>query len=230
LKYCTFCGVKNLDDNVFCSKCGNKFIELDESGQPIQEIRTDPTPKKPELFIRNYLLWLLISLVVSPINLLYIYFNFEDMNKLWDYEGSIEGPSMKMDEDRIILLIFLSYVIPFMGLVIRYWKYKNFRTYLKYNAPKNQTIPISGKKYVGIAIIDIILLYAGIALMYLTIYLPIASSSPLNFGLFLGFCLLTSLTSLGLSIYLLYNEYKWQKAMNERILTICPNAEEKPLF
>ena len=229
MKYCRECGEKNTVDSSFCTKCGTQFMQLDETGKSVQKIRTDLAPVKPVLYTRNFLLWWLLSYIATPVYLIYIYLNFEDMNKLEEIDDANEGPSMSMEKDSIIVYLILSLFIPFVGLVVRYWKFDKFHKYLTFNSEKNQTMPISGKKRLWLNIITVFFTYAGITLLYM-LYWPVATSTALYLGLFIGLGLLCMLIGTSIGIYLIYTEYIWQKAMNERILMIDPNAEEKQLF
>lgn len=230
MKYCRECGEKNSDDSSFCTKCGTQFALLKETGSAIVEHKViTEQPRVAPLVRRNFLLWWALSFVASPLYFVYIYFNFEDMNNLEERDVAKEGPSMKMEKDNIIMYMILSFIIPFVGIVVRYWKYDKFHKYLEYNYEKNQTMPISGKKYVWLTVIMILMLTIGSVLLNL-LPLPFIFTSGLMLGLFIGISVLTLIVGMGISFYLIYIEHIWQKAMNERILMIDPNAEEKSLF
>jgi len=229
LKYCRECGEKNTADSSFCTKCGTQFVEVSEDRKGLPVAKPAIVLAKPILYRRNFLLWWILTFVASPIYLVYLYFNFEDMNALEENDPNREGPSMKTKKDNIIMFLILSNFIPFVGHIVRYWKFDKFHTYLNYNADKNQTRIMSGKKRLWTGLIAVFFLYAGITLLYM-LYWPPATATALNLGLFIGIGVLCFLIGMGLSIYLLYQEYLWQKAMNERMLTINPNAEEKQLF
>jgi len=229
LKYCRECGDKNTLDSTFCTKCGTQFAQVDENGKALQVTEQTKEHTKPVLYRRNFLLWWILTFVASPIYLVYLYFNFEDMNALEENDPNREGPSMKTKKDTIIMFLILSNFIPFVGHVVRYWKYDKFHKYLNYNAETNQTMIMSGKKRLWTGLIAVFFLYAGITLLYM-LYWPPATASALSLGLFIGIGVLCFLVGMGIAIYLLYQEYLWQKAMNERILIIDPNAEEKQLF
>ncbi len=232
MKYCRECGEKNTLDSTFCTKCGTQFALVDEKGKELQA--TEPTIEqvKPVLYRRNFLLWWVITFVAAPIYLLYLYYNFEDMNTLEEIDTSREGSSMRTEKDKILIFLILSYFIPFIGHVVRYWKFDKFHKYLSYNAETNQTMIMSGKKRLWIGLLFSFFVTAGTTLLYM-LYLPYATSIPLTwlqYGLFLGIGLFLILVGLIIAFYLIYQEYIWQKAMNERILMINPNAEEKQLF
>lgn len=174
-------------------------------------------------------IWWLLSYVASPIYTVYLYFNFEDLNNLAQVRPPKEGPSLIIDKNNILIYIVLSLFIPFFIIIVRYWKYDKFYKYLEYNSVENQTMPISGKKQLGLSIALFALLFGGSTFMGL-LALPIVFYEIWLMGLFIGLGLALLLTGMGLSFYFIYTEYIWQKAMNEQVLMINPQAEEKMLF
>ncbi len=186
-------------------------------------------PKAPVLVRRNFLIWWLLSFVASPLYMVYLYFNFEDMNNLELARPHKEGPSLVMNKDNIILYLVLSAFIPFFSIIVRYWKYDKFYNYLEFSSVKNQTMPISGKKQLGISIAMIVLLIIGAVLLNL-LALPIVFNLMWLMGLFIGLGSVCIIAGMVLSFYYIYTEYIWQKAMNERVLMINPQAEEKTLL
>jgi len=230
LKYCPECGNKNQDDHSFCMNCGGALDQLEVKSIPTLEPQARPhQPFAPVLVRRNYLIWWLLSYVASPMSLLYLYYNFEDMNNLELARPHKEGPSLTTEKNNIIIYIVLSALIPFVLIVVRYWKYDKFYKYLEYNSMKNQTMPISGKKMLTVSILMFSLMIIGITLLYLLI-LPIVINLIWLMALFIGLGSAFILVGMGLGFYFIYTEYIWQKAMNERILMINPHAEEKTLF
>lgn len=230
LKYCPECGNKNQDDHSFCMKCGTDLDQLEKKSIPTLEPQARPyQPVAPILVRRNFLIWWLLSYIANPIYLLYLYYNFEDMNNLELARPHKEGPSLKTDKDNMIIYLVLSAFIPFFIIILRYWKYDKFYNYLEYNSAKNQTMPISGKKQIGLLITMVSTLIIGSVLLNL-LALPIVFNLIWLMGLFIGLGAACLLVGVVLSFYYIYTEYIWQKAMNERVLMINPQAEEKTLF
>ncbi len=230
LKYCPECGNKNQDDHTFCMNCGSALDQLVVKSIPTLEPQPAPyQPSAPLLVRRNFLIWWLLSMVASPLYMVYLYFNFEDMNNLELARPHKEGPSLETNKDNIILYLVLSAFIPFFIIIVRYWKYDKFYNYLEYSSMKNQTMPISGKKQIGLLITMVSTLIIGSVLLNL-IALPIVFNLIWLMGLFIGLGAACLLVGVVLSFYYIYTEYIWQKAMNERVLMINPQAEEKTLF
>ena len=230
MKYCTECGNSNQDNHAFCMKCGAELDKLEKIGLPAYE--TQPIsnqPIAPILLRRSFVNWWLVSILFSPLAFFYLYLNFEDMNKLEQARPAKEGPSMYMDNNQILMYIVLSALIPFFIIIVRYWKYDKFHKYLEYQSNSQSTIPISGKKCVGLFVTLFLLLIAGNVLLSL-IGLPIILGELWLTGLFIGLGSLFLIASIVISIYFIYSDYIWQKAMNEQILMIDPYAEEKALF
>jgi hypothetical protein len=211
-------------------KCGTDLDQLEKKSIPTLEPQARPyQPVAPILVRRNFLIWWLLSYIASPIYLLYLYYNFEDMNNLELARPHKEGPSLKTDKDNMIIYLVLSALIPFFIIILIYWKYDKFYNYLEYNSAKNQTMPISGKKQIGLLITMVSTLIIGSVLLYLLV-LPIVFNLIWLMGLFIGLGAACLLVGVVLSFYYIYTEYIWQKAMNERVLMINPHAEEKTLF
>ncbi|MCK5046132.1 MAG: zinc-ribbon domain-containing protein [Candidatus Heimdallarchaeota archaeon] len=230
MKYCPECGNKNQDDHTFCMNCGTALDQLEVKSIPTLKPQPAPhQPSAPVLVRRNFLIWWLLSMVASPLYMVYLYFNFEDMNNLELARPHKEGPSLVTNKNNIILYLVLSAFIPFFTFIVRYWKYDRFYNYLEFSSVKNQTMPMSGKKQLGISIAMMILLIIGSVLLNL-IALPIVFNLMWLMGLFIGLGAACLIVGMVLSFYYIYTEYIWQKAMNERILMINPHAEEKTLF
>lgn len=230
MKYCPECGNKNQDDHSFCMKCGMVLDQLEKKSIPTLEPQARPQqPYAPVLVRRNFLIWWLLSYIASPIYMVYLYFNFEDMNNLELAKPHKEGPSLEMDKDKMMLYLVLSVFIPFFIFILRYWKYDKFYNYLEFNSVKNQTMPISGRKQLGLTIALFVMMISGSILVSLTA-LPIVFDEFWLMWVFIGVGGACMLVGMVLSFYFYYTEYIWQKAMNERVLMINPHAEEKTLF
>ena len=141
MKYCPECGNKNQDDHSFCMNCGSALDQLVVKSIPTLEPQPAPyQPSAPLLVRRNFLIWWLLSMVASPLYMVYLYFNFEDMNNLELARPHKEGPSLVTNKDNIILYLVLSAFIPFFIIIVRYWKYDKFYNYLEYSSMKNKPI------------------------------------------------------------------------------------------
>ncbi len=90
-------------------------------------------------------------------------------------------------------------------------------------------MPTSGKKQIGLLITMVSTMIIGSVLLIL-LALPIVFNLIWLMGLFIGLGAACLLVGVVLSFYYIYTEYIWQKAMNERVLMINPQAEEKTLF
>jgi hypothetical protein len=230
LTFCPECGNKIQDNHRFCNKCGADINLLEKKSIPTLEPQGRPyQPDAPVLVRRNYLIWWLLTYLVSPLAYLYLFYNFEDLNNLLQARPPKEGPSLFTDKNNVLMYIVLSVFIPFFIVIVRYWKYDKFYKYLEYSATKNQTIPLSGKKQLWLSIGMLILVMGGSTFFGL-MGLPIVFYEMWLFGLFIGLGIALTLVGMGLGFYSIYAEYIWQKAMNEQVLMINPHAEEKTLF
>ncbi|MBK5115078.1 MAG: zinc ribbon domain-containing protein [Candidatus Heimdallarchaeota archaeon] len=230
MTFCPECGNKIQENHQFCNKCGADINLFEKKSIPSLEPQARAyQPSAPALVRRNYLIWWLLTYLVSPFAYLYLYYNFEDLNNLVQVRPPKEGPSLITDKNSVLMYIILSVFIPFFIIVVRYWKYDKFYKYLEYSGTKIQTMPISGKKQLAYSIMLFVFLLTGIALLYM-LYIPFVLNTVWLIGLFIGLGAACVLASMGFSFYFIYTEYIWQKAMNEQVLMINPHAEEKTLF
>ncbi|NHJ41148.1 MAG: zinc ribbon domain-containing protein [Asgard group archaeon] len=235
LTYCTNCGAENKNKYQYCTECGAAlYTEVKLKQDNIEKSDLSPdyksrtVPVFGNLIRRNYIIWFLLSMAFSPFMYFYLYFNFMDLNELEKYTPNKEGPSLKTDLDKLIIELVISFLIPFYIFVIYYRKYKLLSEYLEYNQKNQKTFPISGKRrliHTLLAFFLILISSTCIALGPSLVFL-----SSIYLAIFLPIGIVLMIIAIGISIYLIYCEYKWQEALNERILMINPNAQEKILF
>ncbi|MFW9924168.1 MAG: zinc-ribbon domain-containing protein [Candidatus Thorarchaeota archaeon] len=238
MKYCENCGAAVDESNKFCPSCG---YTLADEGSPskIQTIKQQPDiqmaseSKLPQLVARSYWIWFLISLVLSIFSMIYLYLNFEDLNKLNQYPRPKEVSSTEVNMTTIIILGIISIICGlgfFIMPYIIYLKFKLLYDYINSHPTKQNTIPISGQKYVkyfficiGIVIIGLIFIALSQTVFYsMGDFLPIFSMIIGNFIAFIPVIVF--------GIYMLIQSAKWQEAYNERAYIVSPNTLKKDLF
>jgi hypothetical protein len=224
--FCPNCGAENSKESQFCGECG---ISLIETTKPVQlESESEPffNAERANLVRRSYLIWFLLTMVISAFNFVYLYFNFQDLNELDKATPNKEGPPIKTESDKIIIYMVLSLFIPFFMFPVVYWKYDKLYKYLKANPMKQKTMPISGKKRLTYQILMFFFSLIGGVLISVGTYFY----DPLILYILMPLGSVLLLVGMGLGIYIIVCDYRWQEALNERILQINPNAPEKSLF
>ncbi|MCF2144505.1 MAG: zinc-ribbon domain-containing protein [Candidatus Heimdallarchaeota archaeon] len=238
MRFCGKCGTQIDDDSVsFCPSCGESLESIEEK-QKEQLLTQLPTESKivmdkPELIRRNYLIWFLLSLATGIFSIVYLYFNFEDLNRLDKYRENPEVPSTHFEADqltRYLILMFvlgLFFVIPglVMNLIIKKKKYDLLYNYLRYSPTKQKTMPISGKKYLNLSILTAFLILVG-SLVYFLYFIPFISGTTWLYILLLLVSIASNIGGIVCAIFLRVHDYHWQQAYNERVLLLNPNARE----
>ncbi|NHJ46476.1 MAG: zinc ribbon domain-containing protein [Asgard group archaeon] len=240
MTYCTNCGAFNEDKYKFCKNCGESLYgdpkPQQVGAQTSFAYTPDPkgpyAPKRTNLVRRNFLIWFVLSMATGIFNYIYMYYNFEDLNELDKQTPNKEGPSLYVDPSKMLIYMVLGLFIPFFLWVVIYWKYEKLHKYIKYNNPENQrTIPMSGKKRIALYIVSfvfaLLMTGAGYVIGYLGFFY---SYSTIILGVFIPLVIVFFIVAIGISIYTIICDYRWQQAYNERVLLIDPNAEEKMLF
>jgi hypothetical protein len=194
--------------------------------------KAQPVTQKTDLVRRNYLIWFLLSMATGIFNYVYMYFNFEDLKALDRNTPNKEGPSLSVDTNKVIIYMVLSIFIPFFIWAVTYWKFDKLHKYIQYNNPEQQkTIPLSGKKRLAILIVSFGLALLMTASGYIISYLGFFYSySTIILAIFIPLAVISFIVVMGLAVYTIICDYRWQQALNERILLIDPYAEEKMLF
>lgn len=237
LTYCTYCGEENIDKHQYCIKCGAALYN-EEKKKQISKQKIDTSldykprtiPEVSSLVRRNYLIWYLLSMLFSFFMYFYLYNNFMDLNELEKHTPNKEGPSLYTDPNKLILELVLSLIIPFYIIVVYHRKYKLLNEYFEYNQKNQKVIPISASKRIGLFILIFFLLLISTTCLTLGPVLMSIYYSTIFLAIFLPIGIVLTIAVVVIAIYLIYYDYKWQEALNERILMINPNAEERILF
>ena len=245
---------------MYCPKCGAEIVGIPAKKMESEVIMTQPGHQQFEqatqvlqpLVQRNYLLWFLMSMLIPLFGLLYLYFCFEDLKKMDQYPKPQNVPSTTLEQNQFIIYIVL-YVLG-LGIIANYMvyskKYGMFNDYLDAHPRKQAKLP--SRNYIKLMIArDIMLLLSIIALTFGFMLVPagLLIVEPEGFYGLLGvasgistlalfiigivLCVLGGLMFIAISIIGIYQivlDHRWQEAMNERVLILCPNAEMKSLF
>ncbi len=237
LEYCPSCGAQiNAEDKNKIPKPGHDEIQMAKSGhaQFQQEL--------PQLVQRNYLIWFLLSYLTGVVMFIYMYFVFDDLNKLDKYPKPAGVKSTYLDQNTVILYIVL-YFLGF-GIIANYLvnskKYGMFNDYLDTHPQKQNKLP--SKKYIKLMIVRDILgfLMSGVGMVFYFIFLigfdmlnigsgiPTFSNAMLIMSIIAivltGICFVAVMI---IAIYLIVLDFRWQEAMNERVRIIDPNFIKK---
>ncbi len=242
MPYCPSCGAPIDGKHKFCMKCGSpidyepekfRYVELAEQISLEQRL--------PTLTTRQYWVWLILSWVTGIFSFVYLFFNFQDLTDLYKYPKSKETPSMRINFKDFIIPVVIVFVLTiafglfpivliFVDIYFKHQKYQNLYTYIQFNHSKQQkTIPLSESKYLRLALSSLFcyLISAGIPF---ALFSPIILNTPYLLAIIIASSAIIFICGLGISIYLIVAEYNWQEALNERILIVNPNAEQKVLF
>ncbi len=237
MTFCTNCGAENKAKHKYCVYCSAPLHDekdMKEVSKKLKDTSLDYMPRiatdYSNLVRRNYLIWYLFSIVISLFAYIYLYINFMDLNELDRLTPNKEGPSLKTDLNNLILELVLCLFIPFYIVVVYHRKYKLLNDYFEYNQKKQKIIPIEARKRTGLFILVFVLLLISTACLTIGPVLMSIYYAPIFLAIFLPIGIVLALVCIGIGIYLIYCDYIWQKALNERILMINPNAEEKLLF
>jgi len=213
--------------------CGNPIAFKGEPVVHIEQAQQGGFNQPPELVRRQFWLWYVLSLVTGIFYYVYLYMNYEDLNKLDKYRENKEVPSTYTDTQKIIMLlvvgVLLSFVYVFIWLYLMRKKYDLLYNYIRYSPRKQEIIPMPGDKHTKIAVSGFILLYVSIGLPFL-IYIPAINTVTFAWSLLILVAVLMFIGAIVCFFYLLVQENKWQQAYNERVLMINPNTPEVLLF
>ncbi|MHA1156568.1 MAG: zinc ribbon domain-containing protein [Candidatus Heimdallarchaeota archaeon] len=260
MTYCPACGAEIGDHLEYCPSCGAQ-VNVEGKGQiakpdhdqiqmakPGHDQFQQPLQQLPQLVQRNYLIWFLLSYLTGIFGLVYIYFVFDDLNKLDKYPKPAGVKSTNLDQNSLILYIVL-YVMGF-ALIANYLiyskKYGMFNDYLDTHPQKQTKLP--SRNYIKLMVFRDILLFVmtgfeivGFVLYSLAIgaeygeYFSIANFGPLSTSMslvilpfiFIGIGGLFFVGIMVIAIYMIVLEFRWQEAMNERVSIIDPNFIKK---
>ncbi|NHJ04655.1 MAG: zinc-ribbon domain-containing protein [Candidatus Heimdallarchaeota archaeon] len=240
MPFCQNCGAEIGDHIVYCPQCGaevsaEKVIKGAQQKSAIDmPPRTYVNESLPELVQRNYLLWLVLSIVTGIFSFIYLYFIIEDLNKLDNYPRPKNVPSTKIDTTQVIIWLVVGYVtgilLPFAMVYIYSQTFGKLYDYINSHPMKQTKNTVSGRYITAFFIIEftfILLMTAGIIVA--------AILGPLygNYALFIGVIIASVLMTLivcGMGIYMYILQYRWQEAFNERVRIINPNARMVDLF
>ncbi len=250
LEYCTSCGAQvNVEGKAQMGKPDHDQIQMAKPGHAQFQ---QPQEVLPQLVQRNYLIWFLLNYIIPFASLVYLYFVFDDLNKLDKYPKPKGVKSTYLDQNSFILYIIL-YAVG-LGIIANYLVYSKkfgmFNDYLDTHPQKQTKLP--SKNYMKLMIFrDILgLSMSGIfAVGYFVFFI--------EFGLAdfeYGYTSITSIGSLGanmstslliipiiafvlsglcfvgvmiIGIYMIVLDFRWQEAMNERVSIIDPNFIKK---
>lgn len=177
--------------------------------------------ERPSLKQRNFWLWFILFFVTFGIGyLVYLYLNYEDLNRLDLYPKPQSIPSTETEKILIIVLVILTGGIGI--LLAHYVKFQKFHDYLKYHPQKQTQQCPSGLKVV------IVSLFTGCVSGLIAV--PFWVITSILSGIFgnneiwtssmiiaLVFGILLGLGAIILASYLTVLNYRWQKAYNERV-------------
>lgn len=236
MRKCENCGTEVLDDNVFCHNCGTQIHSNTGFKQPDQEYLNHNKQfivTKQPLIARNFWYWYLLSILLSPLMYLYLYYNFEDLKNLDEYERPSETPPMNIDMTKILILgaiaIFCglaAFIMPY----IYYLKLEKLYQYIESQPSKQQTRTVSGKKFAAISIvyfIAIMILYV-VMMLGLTVFNFSSDAGFIAFSMSLYVSIFVII--IAFTIYNIFHSNKWQKAYNEIAYSICPKTIKQDLF
>ncbi|MFX1537155.1 MAG: zinc-ribbon domain-containing protein [Promethearchaeota archaeon] len=254
--YCPFCGAEVSKEDVFCPQCGSKLEVPEKDTEKIGPIVSEdeltakeqvdpsygypaqypPTPQQaylPPLETRNFWAWYLLSLVSGGIAMLiYMYLNFEDLNKLAAYPRPREVPSPEVDTQLVLILFIVSFITGGSGgsivmIYLYYLKFQKLHDYLQYHPQKQETIPLEGTKIVILQIMSCIGIVCFFPLFFIPVFLFLGNN--VVFISLIILAVIAFIVLIGITIYFLIESAKWQQAYNERVLMINPNARQKYL-
>ncbi|MEA2071492.1 MAG: zinc-ribbon domain-containing protein [Asgard group archaeon] len=238
--YCPECGTYVEEDVRFCPNCGANIEitkqEIVSEPPEEQELTTlkQPSyePELPPLERRNFWIWFLLSIVTSGIGaLIYSYINFEDMNKLNKYPKPARVPSIETDTSTYLILSVVGLFLGFFPIINLIYTYRKFNLLYKYitNHPQSQkNMPPKPSKFIWAMVLSIVLPFLfSIPIIVLSVIQGYSGSSQqIAFIIPIVFGSLMAVIGIGLLIYFIILQVRWQDAYNERVLMIDPNAPE----
>ncbi|MBD3189815.1 MAG: hypothetical protein GF308_04185 [Candidatus Heimdallarchaeota archaeon] len=237
MPYCQACGFEIDDYTSYCPSCGAEIIQSEAKRHPPPTLQY---PRLPQLVQRNYLIWFLLSMFTGIFGIIYLYLVFDDLNKLAKYPRPEEVPSPAIDTDQVIILlvvgIVLASVIPIAPFIINYIifykKYRKLNDYITHHPQKQTKKPIEAKKYLGLMIGRDLLILIMLAAFVLGGVLPAVMVDLALVVIIILFVLggVSVLGIIGINIYLIIQDFRWQEALNERITIIDPTAPMKELL
>ena len=250
--YCPFCGAPTKTEKKE-EKSVTDYSETDvdfpaEQAKPIQTMQPIAAPGAPtgttypatttpgrsagpQLEIRSFWMWFLLGIVTFGIaSIVYLYYNIEDLNKLDQHPKPAGVPSTHTDTSNLLIIVIIGLCTGFLSIIMiiaTYMKFEKLHKYVAAHPQRQQTLPISGGKYLLITLC----MSFGVGILSYAVTIPAAFIPDPNTQLIvmLVISLVLSLVSLGVSIYVLIQQANWQKAYNERARMLCPGTPEKSL-
>ncbi|MHA1557739.1 MAG: zinc-ribbon domain-containing protein [Candidatus Heimdallarchaeota archaeon] len=233
---CKNCGTEVLAGNSFCHNCGIQIESDSGFKQPDQEYLNQKKQfvvTQQPLIARNFWYWYLLSMLLSPLMYLYLYYNFEDLKKLDEYTRPSDAPPMNIDTNKILILgavaIFCG-LSPFIMPYIYYLKFEKLYQYVEAHPSKQQTRPVSGKKFAAFYIVYFILTMIVYTIMMLGIYVFKYSSTTGYLIFIVCISAFSFVTAIAFVIYFVVHSNKWQNAYNEIAYSVCPVTIQQDLF
>ena len=246
--YCPFCGAPTITEKKE-EKLADDFPA--EPAKPIESMQpiaapgtitpvtsypatttTQSSQTAPQLEIRSFWMWTLLGLVTFGIaSYVYMYYNIQDLDKLSQHPAPAGVKSTHIDTSNLTILIIVGLITGLIGVLMligTFLKFQKLHEYINSHPQRQQTIPISGARYlitsiIGSCVISIIPIAMAIPMAFEmmdeTMYLII---SAVLYGVMGIGCLI-------FGIYMLIQQANWQKAYNERARMLCPGTPEKSL-
>ncbi|MFW9922074.1 MAG: hypothetical protein ACFFDW_02170, partial [Candidatus Thorarchaeota archaeon] len=175
MPYCPSCGSEIGVENDYCPSCGANILKFTEK-KTIEFEAPEQIPKQilPALYQRNYLIWFLLSIATGIFSFIYLYFIFDDLNKLDFYPKPKGVPSTAIEQNKLVLyfVFYIALSVTIIGSFIMLYiiyskKYSLLNNYLEAHPAKQSSHPITSKKYVGLMIVrDIFLLGFQIPIIF----------------------------------------------------------------
>ena len=243
---CSFCGTELLEGDLFCHSCGSP-VESDTGIKPPQQEQlgyaqsaqkafsgySKPiTTSYQPLIARKFILWYLLSMLFGPLIYVYLYFNFQDLDRLYQYNRPSSIPAMNIDINKIFIIgaigLFCGFGIFYIPYIY-YLKWEKLHRYIEHSEIKPNTRPASGKQVLVVMIVNtLISIVAAVLYAVFSTILQFSSSMPL---LYMGIMYVAiMIPAIIFGIYFLIQSYRWQEAYNEIAFRICPNTIRQDLF
>ncbi|MHA1444819.1 MAG: zinc-ribbon domain-containing protein, partial [Candidatus Hodarchaeales archaeon] len=169
MTYCPICGTKNIDNHQFCIKCGASLGGPEGKMPKVTSFEArEPKPGMLPPVTRAYWVWLLLMILLSGIfNYIYLYLNFEDLNRVDAFKPvQQEGPSLFTKKGTVLAFVILSAVIPVLPIfhcILIYWKYQKLNRYLNAQVGKQHSVPNSAGARLTLLIFQYLFSYGALA-------------------------------------------------------------------
>jgi len=159
---------------------------------------------------RNYLIWFLLGIAtVGVCFLIYLYLNFEDLEKHSHYPLELKAKPIKVNTSSLLILFFISICFLFIPILwyMYYLKYASLANHIREQKIDTAPIKLLHPAYYMIPLVLSHILAVVPSIIYFTSTIDIRASFPgLFWSIFASIIVLTLITSI--------MDYYWQKAFN----------------